>query len=272
MRRIYLDYNATTPLAPSVMEAMEPFLHSYYGNPSSSHWMGRAAAEGIADARGQLSNLLGCDSDEIVFTGGGTEANNLAIKGVLFREPPTSGAHLVISGMEHPAVSEPAAFMQRLGYRVTIVPPDANGIVTPESIERALERKTRLVSVMHANNEIGTIQPIREIAEICHSRAVLIHTDAAQTVGKIPTMAHQMDVDLLTVAAHKFYGPKGVGALYVRDGLDLMPTNHGGDQEHGLRGGTENTAGIVGLGLLRCCVIRRWTKPPSGWLFCVMIC
>ncbi len=248
MRRIYLDFNATTPLAPSVFEAMDPFLHSHYGNPSSSHWMGRAAAEGIADARGHVANLLGCDAEEVIFTGGGTEANNLAIKGVMLRENPQSGGHLVISGLEHPAVTQPAAFLQRLGYRVTIVQPDENGVVQPDRIAEALERKTRLVSVMHANNEIGTIQPIREIAEICHAKSVLLHTDAAQSVGKISTSIQQLDVDLLTVAAHKLYGPKGVGALFVRDGLDLEPVNHGGDQEHGLRGGTENTAGIVGLG------------------------
>jgi cysteine desulfurase len=248
LRRIYLDFNATTPLAPSVHESMEPFLHTHYGNPSSSHAMGRSASEGLADARSRLSTLLGCDADEIVFTGGGTEANNLAIKGVMFREGPNTGAHLVISGLEHPAVTQPADFLRRLGYRVTIVPPETNGVVRPEKIQQALERQTRLVSVMHANNEIGTIQPIREIAEICHAQSILVHTDAAQSVGKIPTSVSQLDVDLLTVAAHKFYGPKGVGALYVRDGLDLEPVNHGGDQEHGMRGGTENTAGIVGMG------------------------
>jgi cysteine desulfurase len=248
VRRIYLDYNATTPLAPSVQEAMEPFLHTHYGNPSSSHWLGRAAAEGIADARGMMAGLLGCDSEEIVFTGGGTEANNLAIKGVMLRESPTSGANIVISGFEHPAVTGPADFLRRMGYSVTVVPVDATGIVQPDEVAKAIKRKTRLVSIMHANNEIGTVQPIRKIAEICHAKSILLHTDAAQSVGKIPTLVDQMDVDLLTVAAHKFYGPKGVGALFIRDGIDLEPLLHGGDQESGVRAGTENTAGIAGLG------------------------
>lgn len=248
MRRIYLDYNATTPIAPSVLEAMEPFLHSHYGNASSSHWLGRAAAEGVSDARGMLAGLLSCDEDEIVFTSGGTESNNLAIKGVMLREPPTSGAHLVISALEHPAVNAPAEFLRRMGYDVSVVPANKQGIVEPDSVFKAIKRKTRLVSIIHANNEIGTIQPIRQIADFCHSRSILVHTDAAQTVGKIRTDVDQLDVDLLTVAAHKFYGPKGVGALFVRGGVDLEPLHHGGDQESGLRAGTENTAAIVGLG------------------------
>jgi cysteine desulfurase len=248
VRRIYLDYNATTPIAPSVLEAMEPFLHSHYGNASSSHWLGRAAAEGVSDARGMLAGLLSCDEDEIVFTSGGTESNNLAIKGVMLREPPTSGAHLVISALEHPAVNAPAEFLRRMGYDVSVVPANKQGIVEPDLVFKAIKRKTRLVSIIHANNEIGTIQPIRQIADFCHSRSILVHTDAAQTVGKIRTDVDQLDVDLLTVAAHKFYGPKGVGALFVRGGVDLEPLHHGGDQESGLRAGTENTAAIVGLG------------------------
>lgn len=248
MRRIYLDYNATTPIAPSVLEAMEPFLHSHYGNPSSSHWMGRAAAEGVTDARGMLASLLGCDEEEIVFTSGGTEANNLAIKGVMLREPPSAGGHLIISAMEHPAVTAPADFLRRMGYDVTIVPVNKDGIVDPDTLFKAIKRKTRLVSIMHANNEIGTIQPIRRIADFCHSRSILVHTDAAQSVGKIRTDVDQLDVDLLSVAAHKFYGPKGVGALFIRGGVDLEPLHHGGDQEFGFRAGTENTAAIVGLG------------------------
>ncbi len=248
LRRIYLDYNATTPIAPSVLEAMEPFLQTHYGNPSSSHWMGRAAAEGVTDARGMLASLLGCDEDEIVFTSGGTEANNLAIKGIMLREPPSAGGHLIISAIEHPAVTSPADFLRRMGYDVTIVPVNKDGIVEPDLLIKAIKRKTRLVSIMHANNEIGTIQPIRRIADFCHSRSILVHTDAAQSVGKIRTDVDQLDVDLLTVAAHKFYGPKGVGALFIRGGVDLEPLHHGGDQEFGFRAGTENTAAIVGLG------------------------
>ena len=248
MRRIYLDYNATTPVAPSVVEAMQPYFTVHYGNPSSTHSMGRAASEAIADARSAVARLLGCDSEEICFTSGGTESNNLALKGVLLKSPPSAGGHLVISALEHPATTSPARFLERLGYEVSVVPCDSQGVVHPEEVEKVLQRNTRLVSVMHANNEVGTIQPIREIAEICHSRGVLVHTDASQSVGKIPALVHQLDVDLMTIAGHKMYGPKGVGALYVREGLDLEPVLHGSEHEHGLRAGTENTPYIVGLG------------------------
>jgi cysteine desulfurase len=246
VRRIYLDYNATTPVAPSVVEAMQPFFTVHYGNPSSTHSMGRAASEAIADARSAVARLLGCDSEEIVFTSGGTESNNLALKGV--KSPPSAGGHLVISAIEHPATTSPARFLERLGYEVSVVPCDEQGLVHPGEVENALRRNTRLVSIMHANNEVGTIQPIREIAEVCHSRGVLLHTDASQSVGKIPTLVQQLDVDLMTIAGHKMYGPKGVGALYVREGLDLEPVLHGSEHEHGLRAGTENTPYIVGLG------------------------
>ena len=247
MRQIYLDYNATTPIAPSVVEAMNPFLSGHYGNPSSSHSMGRAAKEAIEDSRVKVAGLLGCDRDEIVFTGGGTESNNLAIKGTMLQWAPKD-AHLVITAIEHPAVVEPARFLERLGYAVTVVGCDAHGFVHPSSIESALQPQTKLVSVMHANNEIGTIQPIRQIAEICHGRGALLHTDASQSVGKIPTYVDQLDVDLLTVACHKFYGPKGVGALFVREGVSIEPLLHGASHERGIRGGTENTPYIVGMG------------------------
>ncbi len=247
MRQIYLDYNATTPIAPSVVDAMTPFLTDHYGNPSSAHSLGRAANEAIEDARVQVAGLLGCDANEVVFTSGGTESNNLAIKGVMYAGTPGSG-HLVISAVEHPAVSKPAEFLKRLGYELTVVGCDKNGYVHPSEIEAALRPNTRLVSVMQANNEIGTIQPIRQIAEICHGRGILLHTDSSQCVGKIPVMADVLDVDLLTIAGHKFYGPKGVGALFVRDGIQLEPHNHGADHENGMRGGTENTPYIVALG------------------------
>ena len=248
MRRIYLDYNATTPVAPSVVEAMQPFFSVHYGNASSTHSMGRAASEAIADARSAVSNLIGCDAEEIIFTSGGTESNNLALKGIMLKSAPSSGGHLVISAIEHPAISSPARFLERMGYDISIVPCDENGVVQPASIEQALRRDTRLVSIMHANNEVGSIQPIREIAEICHARNVMVHTDASQSVGKIPASVQQLDVDLLTIAGHKIYGPKGVGALFVREGLDLEPVLHGSEHEHGLRAGTENTPYIVGLG------------------------
>lgn len=247
MRQIYLDYNATTPVAPSVVEAMNPFLSGHYGNPSSSHAMGRAAKEAIEDSRVKVAGLLGCDCNEVVFTGGGTESNNLALKGIMLQWAPQV-AHLVISAIEHPAVVAPAKFLERLGYGVTIVECDAHGFVHPSSIEAALKPETKLVSVMHANNEIGTIQPIRQIAELCHGKGVLLHTDASQSVGKIPTYVDHLDVDLLTVACHKFYGPKGVGALFVREGVSVEPLLHGALHERGMRGGTENTPYIVGMG------------------------
>ncbi len=246
MRQIYLDYNATTPIAPSVLEAMQPFLTGHYGNPSSAHALGRGAKEAIEDARSKIATSIGCDADEIIFTSGGTEANNLALKGVMFESRP--GSHLVISAIEHPAVTQPARFLEKLGYDVSVVPCDANGVVQPEDVEQALRSETRLVSVMHANNEIGTIQPIKQIAELCHQRSILLHTDAAQSVGKIPTNVFELDCDLLSIAGHKFYGPKGVGALYVRRGVSLEPLLHGAAHENGLRAGTENTPYLIGLG------------------------
>ena len=247
MRQIYLDFNATTPIAPSVLEAMNPFLNDHYGNPSSAHSLGRAAREAIDDARVKIAGLLGCDQQETVFTGCGTESNNLALKGVMMRGEKPSG-HLIISAIEHPAVSEPARFLQKMGYEVTVVGCDENGFVRPSAVESALQPNTRLVSIMHANNEIGTVQPIRQIAEICHGRNVLVHTDASQSVGKIPTFVDVLDVDLLTIAGHKLYAPKGIGVLFVRDGISLEPLLHGGAHENGMRGGTENTPFIVGLG------------------------
>jgi len=242
-----LDYNATTPIAPSVVEAMTPFLNGHFGNPSSAHSMGREAKEAIEDARVKVAGLLGCDREEIVFTSCGTESNNLAIKGTMLQGQLGSG-HLVISAIEHPAVSEPAKFLERLGYEVSIVPCDEHGFVHPSSVESVLRPDTRLVSIMHANNEIGTIQPIRQIAEICHGRGILLHTDASQSVGKIPAFVDELDVDMLTVASHKLYGPKGIGVLFVREGNALEPLLHGAAHENGMRAGTENTPYIVGLG------------------------
>ena len=247
MRQIYLDYNATTPIAPSVFEAMQPFLTGHYGNPSSAHALGRGAKEAIEDSRSKIGNMIGCDTGEIVFTSGGSESNNLAIKGVMFSYAPED-AHIIISAIEHPAVTEPANFLQRLGYEVSVAPCDANGIVQASSIADLMQDNTRLVSVMHANNETGVVQPIGQIARICKQHEVLMHTDASQSVGKIPTFIQDLDVDLLTIAGHKFYSPKGVGALYVRRGLNLESLIHGAGHENGLRAGTENTPYIVGLG------------------------
>lgn len=248
MRQIYLDYNATTPVAPSVQEAMLPFLAEHYGNPSSAHALGRAGQEALADARAQVANLIGCDPDEIVFTSGGTESNNLAIQGVLLRSGMGGGGHLVVSALEHPSVLEPAKFLERLGFDLTIVPATAHGIVQPAAVRAALRPDTLLVSVMHANNEVGTIQPLRQIAEVCHERNVPLHTDASQSVGKIRTLVDELEVDLLTIAGHKLYAPKGIGALYIRQGIALEPLLHGAGHEAGLRAGTENVSHIVGLG------------------------
>ncbi len=248
MRPIYLDYNATTPIAPSVQEAMLPFLAEHFGNPSSTHALGRACREAIEDARSQVAALLGAEADEIVFTSGGTESNNLALKGVMLREPPQAGGRLVISAIEHPAIMEPARWLREWGYGVTVIGCDRWGRIDPEAIAGALDAKTRLVSIMHANNETGVVQPIRRIAEICRERGVLLHTDAAQSVGKIRTHVDELGADLLTVAGHKLYAPKGVGALYVRSGVALDPVTHGAGQEGGLRPGTENVPYLAGLG------------------------
>ncbi len=248
MRLIYLDYNATTPIAPSVQEAMLPFLAEHFGNPSSTHALGRACQEAMEDARGRVASLLGCDPEEIVFTSGGSESNNLALKGVLMRESPGSQGHLITSTIEHPAIIQPARFLERIGYDVSIVPCDSDGVVQPAEVERAIRPTTRLVSIMHANNETGVVQPIHQIAEICQQRNILLHSDAAQSVGKIRTTVDEMGVDLLSIAGHKVYGPKGIGALYVRRGVALEPVIHGAGHETGLRAGTENVPYIVALG------------------------
>ena len=248
MRQIYLDYNATTPIAPSVQEAVLPFLAQHFGNPSSNHVLGRACRAAIEDARSQVANLLGADHEEIVFTSGGTESNNLALQGSLLNNGPLEPGHLVISAVEHPAIVEPARHLERWGCDVTVVPCDSRGLVDPEHVAAALRDETRLVSIMHANNEIGVIQPIREISEVCRARAIPLHTDAAQSVGKVPTTVDELGVDMLSLAGHKFYAPKGVGALYVRQGIALRPVLHGASHERGLRPGTENTPYIVALG------------------------
>jgi cysteine desulfurase len=248
LRNIYLDYNATTPIAPPVQEAMLPFLAEYFGNPSSQHALGRASCEAVEEARLRVGQLLGANRDEIVFTSGGTESNNLATVGVALGRPLAGGGHLVISAIEHPAVAEPAELLESLGYDLTVVDCDSQGVVHPETVEKAIRPDTFLVSVMHANNEIGTVQPIREMSEICRKNKVLLHTDAAQSIGKIPTLVDELGVDLLSLAGHKMYAPKGVGALYVRRGTPVAPVLRGAGHERGLRPGTENVASIVALG------------------------
>ncbi len=244
---IYLDFNASTPLAPEVVEAMRPFLAEHFGNPSTSHWAGAPARAAVDRARAQVAALLGCEPEEVIFTSGGSESNNHALKGVFFANR-DRGDHFVTSAVEHPAILEPLRFLERLGAKVTVVPVDRQGRVDPDDVRRALTSRTILVSIMHANNEVGTIQPIAELAAITKSAGVLLHTDAAQSVGKIPTRVDELGVDLLSVAGHKLYAPKGVGALYVRRGTRIEPFVHGAGHERGRRAGTENVIFDVGLG------------------------
>ncbi|HET6474555.1 MAG TPA: cysteine desulfurase family protein [Thermoleophilia bacterium] len=244
---IYLDYNASTPIAPAVQAAMAPFLAGHYGNPSSGHWAAVPAAQAVAAARAQVADLLGCSPAEIVFTSGGTESNNAALLGA-FWAACGNGHHIVTTRVEHPAVIEPCRFLERLGVEITYVGVDAHGLVDPGDIAAAIRPDTILVSVMHANNEVGTIQPIAEIARITRKAGLLLHSDAAQSVGKVPTKVDELDVDLLSLAGHKFYGPKGVGALYIREGTRLEPLLHGAGHESGRRAGTENVLLDVGFG------------------------
>lgn len=244
---IYLDHNATTPVAPEVLDAMLPWLRVQFGNPSSTHPYGRRAAQAVATARREVADLIGAQPQEIVFTGCATEANNLALLGVA-RALGMSRRHLVISAIEHPAVMAPAMFLREQGWDLTVVPVDGFGRISVEMLERSLRAETALVSVMHANNEVGTVQPIREIARLTRQRGIVLHTDAAQSAGKLPLSVDELGVDLLTLAGHKFYAPKGVGALYVRGGTPIRSVLHGAEQERGLRPGTENVASIVALG------------------------
>lgn len=252
MKPIYLDYNATTPVDPGVVEAMLPYLRDHFGNPSSSHLYGTQAQAGVTQARGQVADLLGCAPDEVVFTGGGSESDNLAIKGVAeaYRE---RGNHLITSQVEHPAVLNACRYLERHGFQVTYLPVDNHGMVNPDDVAQAITPQTILITIMHANNEVGTIQPIAAIGQIAHEHNVLFHTDAAQSVGKVATRVDELRVDMLTVAGHKLYAPKGVGSLYVRRGVRLEPLIHGAGHESGQRAGTENVAGIAGLG--RACQI-----------------
>jgi len=244
---VYLDYNATTPIDPRVADAIVPFLREHFGNPSSAHIYGRRAREAVEQARDEAARLIGATAEEIVFTGCATEANNLAIQGVA-RALRGAKRHLITSAIEHPSVLQPFLRLQADGWGLTILPVDRNGRVDPADVARALRADTALVSVMHANNETGTIQPVAEIAAIARPHGVLVHTDTAQSIGKIAVNVDALGVDLLTLAGHKFYAPKGVGVLYVRRGIPMASVLVGAEQERGLRPGTENVPAIVGLG------------------------
>lgn len=245
---VYLDYNATTPVDEQILEAMLPYLREHFGNPSSSHIYGQRAKLAVEQAREEIATLIGAQPEEIVFTGCATEANNLAIQGVA-RALAGTKRHLITSAIEHPSVLKPCLKLREEGWDVTILPVDRHGQVSLIAVERAIRPDTALISVMHANNEVGTIQPIADIARVARSRGVLLHTDAAQSAGKIPLNVHKLGVDLLTLAGHKFYAPKGVGALYVSKGTALAPVLAGAGHEHGLRPGTENVALIAALGM-----------------------
>lgn len=244
---IYLDYNATTPVEPVVLEAMMPYLEKHFGNPSSPHVYGLETRNAIENARAQIAVAFECQPEEIVFTGGGTESNNMAIKGTAFSKT-EKGNHIVTTSIEHPAVTEVCKYLQHFGFETTYLPVDRHGLVHPADLRAAIRKDTILVSIMHANNEVGTIQPIRELADICHEKDIPFHTDAAQTVGKIPTSVATLDVDMLSIAGHKLYAPKGIGALYIRKGSKLEKFMHGADHESNRRAGTENVTQIVGLG------------------------
>jgi cysteine desulfurase len=247
MDSIYLDYNATTPIAGEVAEAMLPYLYEHFGNPSSSHPYGAITKGAVEAARAQVATLLDCQPSEVIFTSGGTESNNYAIKGVALAEG-RRGNHVITSAVEHPAVLEVCHWLGQQGLRITVLPVDRYGLVDPADLERAMTPDTLLVTVMHANNEVGTVQPIAELVEIAHRHGALVHTDAAQSLGKIPVRVDDLGVDLLSVAGHKLYAPKGIGALYIRSGVQLAPLLHGAGHEGGRRPGTENVLEIVGLG------------------------
>lgn len=267
MLPIYLDYNATTPLDSAVVEAMLPYLHEHFGNPSSTHKYGLTAHDAVANARVQVAELMGAQPEEIVFTGGGSEASNQALKGVVFASAQgffgrwAKDAHIITSAVEHPATLQPCEFLKRLGCRITVLPVDRHGQVDPDSVRKAIDRRTRLVSIMHANNEVGTLEPIKEIAAIARERGVRVHTDAAQSLGKIPVDVNDLGVDLLSLAGHKLYAPKGVGVLFVRRGVKLEPLIHGAGHESGRRAGTENVPYIVGLG--KACELARQSLPQA---------
>jgi len=256
-----LDHNATTPIAPEVAEAMRPHLGKAYGNPSSSHGLGREAKQTLEGARAEVAKLIGCQPREVVFTSGGTESNNMAIKGVAYSFA-RKGRHIVTTEIEHPAVTNPCLFLMYQGYEVTFLPVDRFGLVDPLAVRDAIKPTTTLVSVMHANNETGAVQPIEQIGELAQAAGVLFHVDAAQSTGKIPVDVSELQVDFLSLAGHKMYAPKGIGALFVRDELEIEPFMHGAGQESGRRAGTENV--MFAVALARACALARMKMPEEA--------
>ena len=247
VKPIYLDYNASTPIDPKVAAAMQQTIERDFGNPSSAHWAGAPAHALVDMARQQVADLLGCSPTEVVFTSGGSESNNLAIKGLYFaRQKP--GAHIITTQVEHPAIVGPCKFLERLGARISWLPVDSTGRMNPDDLRQAISADTILISIMHANNEVGTVQPIEECAGIAQEHGIPFHTDAAQSVGKIPTKVGELGVELLTIAGHKLYAPKGVGALYVQSGIEVEPLLHGASHESGRRAGTESALLTTALG------------------------
>jgi len=246
-RQIYLDYNASTPIDPQVAAVMQKAIEGAFGNPSSTHWAGAPAHEIVETARQQVADLLDCSPQEIVFTSGGSEANNLALKGLYFTGQ-NPGAHIITTQVEHPAIIEPCRFLERLGARITWLPVDATGRIAADDLRQAITDDTILISIMHANNEVGTLQPIEECAIIAQEHNIPFHTDAAQSIGKVPTRVDALGVDFLTIAGHKLYAPKGIGALYVRNGIDVEPLIHGASHESGRRAGTESALLTAALG------------------------
>jgi len=251
MKRIYMDYAATTPVDDEVLEEMMPFFQKYYGNASSIHSFGRESFDAVENARVQVADLLNSDADEIIFTSGGTESDNLAIKGVAYlnkKKRNSKGYNIITSKIEHPAVLETCKHLEKQGFKVNFLPVDKYGLIKPDDLEDAISKDTFLVTIMLANNEIGTIEPVEEIGKITRKHDILFHTDAVQAVGKVPIDVNKLNIDLLSISSHKIYGPKGIGALFIRKGVKLEPLAHGGGHEKGFRSSTLNTPGIVGLG------------------------
>ncbi len=263
---IYLDYNATTPLDPAVVAAMRPYLEAHFGNPSSGHAYGHAAKEAVAQAREQVAGLLGCMPDEVIFTSGGSESDNQAIKGIAFAQG-ARGNHIITSQIEHPAVLNTCRYLEaRHGFQVTYLPVDGDGLVDLAAVEAAITSQTILITIMHANNEVGTLEPIAAIGQLARQRGIALHTDAAQSVGKVPVRVDDLGVDLLTLAGHKLYAPKGIGALYIRRGTVLDPLIHGAGHEGGRRAGTENVPYAVALGMACALADEQLLHQQERWL------